>query len=70
MLERLEHPPEDGSQISVKVHPLGKPDFLQLVDVKKIRIAEVMTDLRRASGGGISAGQAAQRSKSNCWPTW
>jgi hypothetical protein len=40
LLERLGHPLEDGSQISVKVHPLGKPDFLQLVDVKKVRIAK------------------------------
>ena len=46
LLEQLGHPPEDGSQISVKVHPLGKPDFLQLVDVKKVRIAEVTTDLK------------------------
>ncbi|MHB8970466.1 MAG: HD family phosphohydrolase [Pirellulaceae bacterium] len=46
LLERLGHPPEDGSQISVKVYPLGKPDFLQLVDVKRVRIAEVTTDLK------------------------
>ena len=46
LLERLGHTLEDGSQISVKVHSLGKPDFLQLVDVKKVRIAEVTADLK------------------------
>ncbi|MHB8862712.1 MAG: hypothetical protein ACYC6N_09925, partial [Pirellulaceae bacterium] len=46
LLERLAHPLEEGSHISVKIHSLGKPDFLQLVDVKKIRIAEVTADLK------------------------
>ena len=38
LLESLAHPPEDGSQISVKVHPLGRPDFLQVVEVTRIRL--------------------------------
>ncbi len=46
LLEQLGHPPEEGSQISVKVYPLGKPGFVQVVDVKKIRVAEVATELK------------------------
>ncbi len=46
LLEQLGHPPEEGSQIAVKVYPLGKPGFAQLVDVKKVRMAEVATELK------------------------
>lgn len=46
LLEQLAHPPEEGSQISIKVYPLGKPGFVQLVDVKKVRVAEVATELK------------------------
>jgi len=42
----LEHRPEDGSQSFVKVCPVGKPDSPQIVEVKKIRVADVVKELR------------------------
>ena len=45
LLETLQHPAEDGSQISLKVHPVGRPALVQLVGVKNVRIAEVAADL-------------------------
>ncbi len=46
LIEKLEHLSEDGSQISIKVHPVGKPNAVERVDVKNVRIAEVSSDLK------------------------
>jgi len=46
LLENLEHGAEDGSQLFVKVYPVGKPDSPQIVEVKRIRIAESLKELR------------------------
>jgi putative nucleotidyltransferase with HDIG domain len=46
LIDSLGHPPEEGSQISIEVHPVGKPGFRQSVDVRDVRIAEVTTDLK------------------------
>jgi len=46
LLEGLEHSPEDGSQITILVYPLGRPSLPQAVDVSRIQIAEVMKDFR------------------------
>ena len=45
LLASPEHLPEDGSQISIKVYPLGKPSFVQVVDLKDVRIAEVTANI-------------------------
>lgn len=47
LIDKLQHPPEDGSQISIKVHPVGKPTATKRVEVKDVRIAEVSADLKR-----------------------
>ncbi len=47
LLEGLAHPPEEGSQISIQVYPLGKASFMRRVDVKDVRIAEAAADLRQ-----------------------
>ena len=47
LIDKLQHPPEDGSQISLKVHPVGKPSVVKRVEVKDVRIAEVSADLKR-----------------------
>ncbi len=47
LLESLEHEPEDGSQISILVYPLGKPSFVRIVDVQNVIIAQATADLRQ-----------------------
>jgi len=46
LIERLSHAPADGSQTWVKIHSVGKPDLVERVDVKQVRIAEVLVDLK------------------------
>ena len=46
LIERLTHTPEDGSQTWVKIHSVGNPDLVERVDVKQVRIAEVLVDLK------------------------
>ena len=41
LLENLEHPLEDGSQITILVYPRGQPGERHEVEVKDVRIAEV-----------------------------
>ncbi len=47
LIDKLQHPPEDGSQISIKVHPVGKSAVVKRTEVKDVRIAEVSADLKR-----------------------
>ncbi len=47
LIDKLQHPSQDGSQIWIKVHPVGKPTAVQRVEVKNVRIAEVSSDLKR-----------------------
>ncbi len=46
LLETLEHRPDDGSQSFVKVYPRGKPESPQIVEVKRVRIGDVLKDLQ------------------------
>jgi putative nucleotidyltransferase with HDIG domain len=47
LIEALDHEPEDGSQISILVYPVGKPSFVRIVDVQNIIIAQATADLRQ-----------------------
>jgi len=47
LLVNLQHKLEEGSQTSIQVHDVGKEVFLHSVEVKYVRIAEVMADLRQ-----------------------
>ncbi len=47
LLKKLEHLPEAGSQIQIKVYTVGAPDQLKQVEVANVRIAEVTDDLQR-----------------------
>ncbi len=47
LIEALSHEPEDGSQISILVYPVGKQSFVRIVDVQNVIIAQATADLRK-----------------------
>lgn len=47
LIEKLEHLPEEGSQIAIRVRTVSNPTELQHVAVARVRIAEVTEDIKR-----------------------
>lgn len=45
LLKTLAHPPEEGSQISIRMYPAGKSGSARVVDVKDVRVVEATSNL-------------------------
>ena len=71
LIEKLEHLPEDGSQHWIKVHARSdRRTMFKRVEVKDVRIPEVMADFRRRVGATSLAAAGSRLSTSRIWPPW
>ncbi len=55
LLSALEHPLESGSQQAILAHPIGNESFQHRVEVKDVRIAEVVGKLQQKITGELKA---------------
>lgn len=55
LLVQLEHQFEEGSQTAIEVHPKGRSDITQRVEVANVRIAQATTNLKSRLHDGFQA---------------